>query len=137
MGRLLGLDYGRKRVGVAVTDELRMVASPLVTLVRDAAFEKELIKIHERYSFDAVIVGYPHSETYREAAREAEVFGEQVSGILKLPVYYQNEEFTTVYMTSFLKSLGYKDKEIKEKIDRYAAQKILEDYLKRQAAGVY
>ena len=130
MGRLLGIDYGKKRIGLAITDELRMVASPHDTYLNNAEFLGKLQKLQEKYRFDAVVLGYPHSDTYRESSAAVEAFAEILREKLKIDVIFQNEEFTTVYMESFLKSLGYNEKQIKERIDRFAAQKILSDYLK-------
>ena len=56
-------------------------------------------------------------------------FARRLEKELSIAVILQNEEFTTVFMVSFLKSLGLNDKQIKAKIDKYAAQKILESYL--------
>jgi len=131
MGRLLGLDYGRKRIGVAVTDDLRMIASPLDVYYNNQFLMENIKKICENYSIEMIVIGYPHSEKYLEAVRDVKKFSEKMKREINIPIDYQNEEFSSVYMISFLKSMGYNDKQIKEKIDKYAAQKILQDYLNR------
>lgn len=135
MGRLLGIDYGSKRVGLAVTDELQMLASPLEVLQNDASLFSKLKKIHELYRFEKVVLGYPYSEKYQEAVLAVEAFSTALKKELGLEVVFQNEEFTSVYAESFLKSTGMKQKKIKSNLDKFAAQKILQDYLKLSSSN--
>lgn len=129
MGRLLGLDYGERRVGIAVTDECQILSSPFAVYQNDASFLEKLKALHADYHFEAVIVGFPYSETHTEASEKAKRFGEKVSKALGLPLHFQNEEFSTVYAATFLKTMGSKKEKQKFEIDKYAAQKILSDYL--------
>jgi putative holliday junction resolvase len=129
MARLLALDYGKKRIGLAVTDELQIVSSPLDVYDNNKDFFDKLKKLNDAYHFEKIVVGYPFSETYQEASESVEEFVKQLRDSLKLEVVLQNEEFTSVYAESLLKSMGVKAKKIKSNIDKYAAQKILEDYL--------
>lgn len=129
MGRLLGIDFGLKRIGLAVTDDSQTLASPLDVLHNNMELFGKLQEICKRYSISGVVVGFPYSETYTESSNAVKAFAKKLTKKLALPVEFQNEELTTVYMTSFLKSMGLNDKKIKEKIDAYAAQKILSSYL--------
>lgn len=130
MGRLLGIDYGKKRVGLAITDEIQMLSSPFAVYMNDDSLFDKLFKLQSEYCFEKAVVGYPYSETYQEASEAVKRFAEKLHEKLKIGVVFQNEEFSSVYADSFLKSTGANRKKIKESIDKYAAQKILEDYLK-------
>lgn len=129
MGRILGLDYGKKRIGIAVTDDLKIISSPFDVYSYDNFFMDKIKKLHEKYHFEKIVVGYPYSEKYSEASKEVERFAEKLKSI-GIAIEFQNEEFTSVYADGLLKSLRFGQKKIKSNIDKYAAQKILEDYLK-------
>ena len=135
MPRILGIDYGSKRVGLAVTDELQMLSSPLDVYQNDGRLMENLARLCKEYSVGKIVIGYPYSETYQDAVRKVEEFGERLRKFLdgrgmKLEIEYANEEFSSVFAESNLRAMGIRDKKIKGAIDKYAAQKILEDYLK-------
>ena len=132
MGRILGLDYGKKRIGLAVTDEMQIISSPLDVYIYDDLFIDKLRILHEKYNFEKIVIGYPYSEKYFEASKEVEIFAESLKQ-LGISIEFQNEEFTSVFAGSLLKSMNIGKKGIKSKIDKYAAQKILEDYLKKRS----
>ncbi len=129
MGRILGIDYGKKRIGLAVTDDLQMIASPLDVYINDINIMDRLKKLTEKYKFEKIVIGYPHSDTYTEAVKNVIDFADKLKSNLNLEIIYQNEEFTSVYAESFLKSLGLNKKKVKLQIDRLSAQKILSNYL--------
>lgn len=135
MPRILGIDYGAKRVGLAVTDELKMLSTPLDVFQNNNELMEKLFRLCKEYSVDKIVIGYPFSETYQDAVRKVEEFGQRLQKFLKnknLPaqIEYASEEFSSVFAESTLRTMGIKDKKIKGAIDKYAAQKILEDYLK-------
>lgn len=135
MPRILGIDYGSKRVGLAVTDELQMLSSPLDVYQNDGRLMENLARLCKEYSVGKIVIGYPYSETYQDAVRKVEEFGQRLRKFLDgcgmpLEIEYANEEFSSVFAESNLRAMGIRDKKIKGAIDKYAAQKILEDYLK-------
>jgi len=131
MGRILGIDYGKKRIGIAVTDELEIIASPLKVILNDSFVFEKIKSICEEYKVKKIVLGFPFSEKYNEAMLEVTEFSKKLrEKINNIEVHFQNEEFSTVQSEYFLKSLGQNPKKIKESIDKYAAQKILADYLK-------
>lgn len=132
MGRIICFDYGRKHIGIAITDELRMISSSYGVFENNKDFYIKISKLHQDYKFDLIIIGLPVSQRYKEMEDEVKAFGDKIKDILKLPVVFQDESFSTEYATSFLKSLNLNKKTIKKKIDKIAAQKILEDYLNSQ-----
>ena len=130
MGRILAIDYGKKRIGLAVTDELQLIASPFDIYHNNHELFGKLKKLHSSYRFEKIVIGLPYSETYQEATRAVMDFAENLKKEIELPIEYQNEEFSSIYAESLLKSTGKNQKQIRESIDKYAAYKILNDYLK-------
>lgn len=132
-GVLLGIDFGTVRVGLAVTDPERIIASPLETYTRrspeaDAAY---LMKVIAGKRAVALIVGLPLHADGRESdkSREARTFGAWLSGVCALPVVFWDERFTTALAEDALLSAKLTNKKRKERRDRVAAQMILQNYI--------
>ena len=131
-GRVLGLDLGQARIGVAISDPDRRVALPLGT-VRTGAPEdvKAIASIVREQEVEAVVVGHPLSMSgqSREAADHAERFAEALRGFLGLPVHLQDERLSTVQAERDLAARGLRGRERREVIDQTAATVILQAYL--------
>jgi putative holliday junction resolvase len=132
-GRLLGVDTGTVRVGLAVSDPDRIIASPLATYVRrtrelDAAYFRKLATDEAAVG---LVVGLPvHNDgTEGVKAREARAFGAWLAGLTGLPVVFWDERFTTVEAESALWVAGLTHKRRKGRRDRVAAQMLLQSYL--------
>lgn len=132
-GRVLGVDYGSVRVGLAVSDAERKIASPLATFQRrnakqDAAALGELV---QREEVRQIVVGLPVHLDGREGvkAAEARAFGAWLAEITGLPVQFWDERFTTVEAESSLWTAGLTHKQRKARRDRVAAQILLQAYL--------
>jgi putative Holliday junction resolvase len=132
-GRLLGIDTGTKRVGLAISDADRIIASPLTTLERqnpesDAQFFRDLIA---RETVVGIIVGLPMHTDGREGAKakEAREYGDWLATITGLPVEYADERFTTVHAESALWDAGLTHQKRKDRRDRVAAQIMLQAFL--------
>jgi putative Holliday junction resolvase len=132
-GRLLGVDYGSVRIGLAVSDPDRKLASPLATYTRrdrerDAAYFRELVT---REEVGGLVVGLPVHTDGREGqkAREARAFGGWLAATTGLAVVFWDERFTTVEAESALWEAGLTHKKRKERRDRVAAQLLLQAYL--------
>jgi putative Holliday junction resolvase len=131
--RILGIDYGSVRIGLAVSDPDRKIAFPLATYTRhsrnsDATYYLELI---EQEEIGALVVGLPVHLSGREGqkAREAREFGKWLAEVSGLSVVFADERFTTVEAESALWSAGLTNKKRKERRDRVAAQIMLQAYL--------
>jgi putative pre-16S rRNA nuclease len=131
--RVLALDPGERRVGVALSDELGLLASPLLILERrsravDLAAIAELVRTHE---VSEVVVGYP--KTLRgEAgpqARRAGRFAEEVRRATGVPVKLWDERYSTVEATERLGRGGKPPRGRRAHPDAAAAAVILQDYL--------
>ncbi len=132
-GRLLGVDPGKVRVGLAVTDPDRKLAFPLAvherrSPERDAAFFQQLVKDEQIVQ---IVVGLPVHLDGREStsAREARAFGAWLSEATHLPVVYFDERFTTAQAEQLLWSAGLIHKDRKARRDKLAAQILLQAYL--------
>lgn len=129
MGRILCIDYGNKRIGLAITDELKIISSPFKTIYNNKDLLNNIINIIKDFNIEKIVLGYPFSETYKDSMISVESFKSLLEKHTNIPIEFYNEENSTIYASSFLKSIGYKQKKLKTNIDRYAAQKILQDYL--------
>jgi putative Holliday junction resolvase len=133
VSRLLGVDYGSVRVGLAVSDPDRKIAFPLTTYVRrgaqqEAEYFRELVREEE---IGQLVVGLPVHLSGREGqkAGEARAFGAALAGWTGLPVVLWDERFTTVEAEAHLWAAGLTHKRRKDRRDRVAAQILLQTYL--------
>ena len=131
--RLLGVDFGRARIGVAISDELQFLAHPLETIPADS-LEKATARIssivRER-DVDLVVVGLPRhmNGSFGEAAKEATAFAEKLRPMLSCKVITWDERMSTLAAHRALQSAGKTTRQTKEYVDQVAAQMILQGYL--------
>jgi putative Holliday junction resolvase len=131
--RVLGIDYGQVRVGLAVSDPDRKIASPLATYVRrnEEADRRYFNEIAEREQIGLIVVGLPLHLSGAEGrkATEARRFGEWLHQITGLGIVYWDEQFSTVEAESHLWAAELTHKQRKARRDRLAAQIFLQAYL--------
>lgn len=132
-GRLLALDLGTKRVGVAVSDELQMTVQPLAPL-RRTNWKTLLRQISDlRHSFDAqgVVIGLPLNldGTEGEAAQAARRIARNLSLSLDVPVHLQDERLTTRAAEESLRAAGFRGEGLTARVDSEAAVIILRDFI--------
>ncbi|MDA0834277.1 MAG: Holliday junction resolvase RuvX [Planctomycetota bacterium] len=134
-GRLLALDYGTKRVGLAVSTPEQNIASPIETYTRrnavaDAEFYRSVIR---NYNIVGIVVGLPMHISGDEGgkAREARVFGEAVRQATALPVTFWDERYSSSIAEDYLLAAELTKKKRKAFIDQVAAQVFLQSYLDR------
>ncbi len=134
--RILGLDYGDKTVGVAVTDELGFTAQPVTTIVRERSSKlrktyQELEKIIEQYSVEKIVVGMPYNMDGSEGERteKTRAFISELSRRTGLEIIEVDERLTTVEADEVLQDMGVPASERKAYIDKIAAAIILKSYL--------
>lgn len=139
--RLLGIDFGTVRIGLAVTDSERMIASPLATYERldeprDAVYFRQLV---EREEIAQIVVGLPIHNDGRvgDKAQEALRFGQWLTSITLVPVVYHDERFSTVLAEGHLRGAKMTRDKRKERRDRVAAQIILQSYLEAGCPASY
>lgn len=138
-GRLLALDLGQKRVGVAVSDELQITVRPLAPLLR-TSWKQLLRAVAERLeSFDAraLVIGLPLSMdgSAGEAAAEARRLARNFRLSLAVPVFLQDEKLTTVEAEEELRAAGL-DASVRQKLlDSRSAAIILRDFIAAHASA--
>ena len=136
MKRLVGIDYGKKRVGVAVSDPLMIFASPLET-VPTANIINYLKTYTSKEEVEKFVVGYPVNMDNRpsEAAQYVDVFLKQLrKAFPQLPVELEDERFTSVLAFQSLIDSGVKkmDRRDKSAVDKVSAALILQTYMDRK-----
>lgn len=132
-GRLLGLDFGTMRVGVAVSDVEQRYAAPLATIVRSSAKgdAAALARMVEENAAVGLVVGLPVHMSGDEGgkAKQAREFGTWVGRATGLPVAYWDERHTSTIAEGHLLAAGVSEKKRKEKLDALAARVMLQSYL--------
>ena len=134
-GRILALDPGTKRIGVAICDELRVAARPLPVIQR-TSWKKLLLQVEDivaRFDAAAIVVGLPFNfdGTESEMSAEAREIARKFSLSLKIPVFLQDERASTYEARGRLWKAGLEGKEMRAVVDSEAATVILTDFLDR------
>ena len=134
--RVIGLDYGTKTVGVAISDEMKLIAQPLVTIER-----KQANKLRQTYAaieqiiaqqdVELIVLGYPKNmnNTEGERVEATKEFKEALERRTGLEVVLIDERLTTVEANRILEDTGVALSARKEHIDKMAAAIILQNYL--------
>jgi len=136
LSRILAIDYGTKRTGLAVTDPGQMIASPLETVPTHELMHY-LQAYFEREQVDLVVVGHPrqmdHSES--ESMKQIRFFvGAFKKRFREIPVEWEDERFTSKMAMDALISGGAKksDRRVRGNVDRISAALILQSFLERR-----
>jgi putative Holliday junction resolvase len=135
MGRILALDPGSRRVGVAVSDALKMTGQPHSVLDGgDPGLMGSIIRLVTELDVERIVVGLPVSLDGGEgpAAAKARSFAEAVAAATGLPVDLQDERFSTVTAERVLREGGLSGKRRRRVRDRLAAAVFLQAYLDRR-----
>lgn len=134
--RIMGLDYGSKTVGVAISDELELTAQPVETIERKSEnkLRRTLARIEEiidEYGVSFVVLGYPKNMNNTEGfrARATEEFKERLERRTGLEVVLQDERLSTVESERILMESGVRRENRKVYVDKMAAAVILQGYL--------
>lgn len=133
-GRIMGIDYGRVRIGIALTDLLKTIASPYevyksVSRKKDIEYFVKLIKEKE---VDKVVLGFPLNMDGSEGERalKTRAFGDELEKASNVPVVYQDERLSSVEAENYLLDGDLRRDKRKNLIDKVSASIILEDYLR-------
>jgi putative Holliday junction resolvase len=129
----LALDFGTRRVGAALSDPRREIATPLEAYRRiapdlDANHYRSIVRTFE---VKRIVVGLPlHTDgTEGEVARQARAWGAWLAETTGLPVFFYDERFTTAEAEEILREHGFRLKDRKHRRDMLAARILLQDYL--------
>ena len=134
-GRVMGIDYGDRRVGLAISDEGRMIAQALTTLQRQRGLDQVLMsKIASllcEHDVTQIVVGWPLRLNGREGIQTQKVdrFIIELKKVTSLPVCRWDERLTTTSAERVLREGGIRGKRRRDKIDQVAAALILQSWL--------
>jgi len=130
--RCLGIDFGSSRIGIAVSDDLGMLAHPLETIPNDSEFLSRLQQIVLEKGVSRIVVGIPRNMdgSYGPAAEKAKLFLSQLkSAFAGVQLIAWDERLTTVEAQRLLHAAGRDVKKSRPIIDQVAAQVLLQSYL--------
>jgi putative Holliday junction resolvase len=138
-GRIAGIDYGAKRIGIALSDRRRMIASPHETYTRRTrdADAQRFRRLVEEEQVTLFVVGLPIHTSGRESAKSLEVrrFAEWLTAVTGVPVEFFDERYTSVEAEQHLLAAELTSKRRKQRRDMLAAQIMLAAYLESIGKG--
>jgi len=136
-GRILGIDYGKKRIGLALSDPFQMLAATLKTVLNTnaARVTMDIEEIIREHNVQAVIAGHPLHMTGDESEMAAKVveFMQALDERLKMPIFLWDERWTTVSAEKLLVETGQSPSHNRHKIDQIAAAYLLQSFLDRMS----
>jgi len=135
MGRILAIDYGERRIGLAHTDELQLIASPLETVS-----SKEIIVYLKKYfsqeNVDAIVIGEPKKLNNEPALilKKIQLFADKLNKLFNKPIHMIDERFTSKIAHKSMVMMNAKkhQRQNKSLIDQISAVIILQSYLNRR-----
>ena len=138
MRRVLGVDYGRARIGIAISDELGMLAHPVETIpaAAIASAVKRVAEIAREKDVERVVIGLPRhlNGELGDAASEAQAFADKLRPLLQCPITMWDERLSTTAANRALRDAGQKTRKTRGIVDQVAAQMILQGYLDSRPA---
>ncbi|HNU99319.1 MAG: Holliday junction resolvase RuvX [Verrucomicrobia bacterium] len=131
--RILALDHGSKRIGVAVSDELKVIAQPL-EYIPASPFPEVLARLSElirQYDVESILIGMPRNMdgSYGPAASTVREFAAAVGDAVAIPIRTWDERLTSVQANRFLTQANVRGRKRREKVDQTAAALLLQSYL--------
>ena len=137
--RVMGLDYGRTTVGVAISDSMGITAQPVETIRRKGENKRRqtyarLRELIEEYGVERIVVGLPLHMNGEEGdrAEKSREFAEELEQKVNLPVDLWDERLTTQAATDVLNQGGVSENRQKEYVDKIAASLILQGFLEQR-----
>jgi len=130
---LLGLDFGDKTIGIAVSDKSKTIATPIITIKRKGILKdiKKLLSILEEYDVGGIILGLPLSLDGNENERTKKVrkFAQEIKKCKDIKIAFQDERYSSDVIYKELRKNSISKDKIKKKIDQMAASYILQGFL--------
>tara|TARA_Y100000766_G_C18720686_1_gene513726 strand:+ start:22 stop:435 length:414 start_codon:yes stop_codon:yes gene_type:complete len=134
MGKILGIDFGKKRIGIAITDSKKMFAFPLKTVDNKEIFSF-LKEFFLNENIESFVLGEPKTKknTNNDLIIDIKKFSDKLKNEFRIPVYFVDERFTSkiafqIILDANIKKIKRRDKSL---IDKVSASLILETYLKK------
>jgi putative Holliday junction resolvase len=137
--RVLGLDYGMKRVGIALSDPMGTIAQPVGFVAAEpfAALLEQLRSTIREQEVELILVGMPRNMdgSYGPAALRVQAFVAALRDAVAIPIKTWDERLSSVQANRFLAQASVKGRARKEKVDQTAAAIVLQSYLDSRAAA--
>ncbi len=135
MGRVLGIDHGDVRIGIAMSDPTEFLASSLCVLDSTNAGLDRIAALIAEHEVEKIVVGLPRNMdgSYGSATEKVRKFIEKLKTKTDVPVFEWDERLSTVSAHNALREAGLDGKKRKGVVDKVAAQIILQNYLDAQA----
>ncbi len=136
MARLVGIDFGEKRFGLALSDPTGLLARPLSVVEGEEELKKTLAKLFVEEDVEGIVLGYPLNKdgTSGPKAKQVDAFKARLEKEYSKPVHLWDERFTTAQALGWLRRSGLSPRERAAKVDKVAAQILLQSFLDRQRA---
>lgn len=135
MGRILAIDYGLKRIGLAQTDEMKLIASPLDTISSKDIFNY-LHSYFQNENIESIVIGEPKTLDNKPAiiTKKILVFKDKLKKMCDKPIYFIDERFTSRIALKSLVDMNTTKRQRRDKslVDKISATLILQSYLYRQ-----
>lgn len=134
MGRILGIDHGDVRIGIALSDPTAFLASSLCVIDSTNAGLERVVALIVEHQVEKIVVGLPRNMdgSYGPATAKVRVFIEKLKVKTSVPVFEWDERLSTVSAHNALREAGLNGKKRKGVVDKVAAQIILQNYLDAQ-----
>ncbi len=131
MARILGIDHGDVRIGIAMSDETAFLASPLITVQNGKGAVDEIVALIQEHSVEKIVMGLPLNMdgSFGPATKKVRKFSEKLAQKTDVPILEMDERLTTVTAHNNLREAGLDGRQRKGVVDMAAAQIILQDWL--------
>ena len=133
MQRILAVDFGMRRIGLALSDPLQIIATPLETLTINS-FDDGIAKLKhvcDEYDLESIIMGYPigTSGNKTDQTKIVDKVIETLKSLINVPIISWDERYTSVQAKDILRQQGKKVRDDKGRVDQLAARIMLQEYL--------
>jgi len=134
MGRVLGIDHGDVRIGIALSDETAFLASSICVIASTNAGIDQIVALIAEHAVEKIVVGLPRNMdgSYGPATEKVRKFIEKLKTKTTVPVVEWDERLSTVSAHNAMREAGLDGKQRKGLVDKIAAQIILQNYLDAQ-----
>ena len=135
--KIICFDYGKKKIGVAISDENHKISMPMCIIFKNREYKEKIKEIINSYNIGGILMGLPineyvgsnkMSQSIKDTTKDIDLYIKNNN--LDIPIIFWDESFTSVEAETKTKNLFNNTKKQKASLDKYAAQIILDDFLK-------